>query len=88
MSTFWFQKVDLFFAGPSFGSCSEVVNAVFVQQTLQVAKGDEEVLFLEKQKAPSWQVCIAPPSGANDLSRRPVFFFGGGGGGLGGFNPY
>ena len=29
-----------------------VVNAVFVQQTLQVAKGDEEVLFLEKQKAP------------------------------------
>ncbi|CAJ1357303.1 unnamed protein product, partial [Effrenium voratum] len=28
-----------------------VVNAVFVQQTLQVAKGDEEVLFLEKQKA-------------------------------------
>ncbi|CAE7577126.1 Scn8a [Symbiodinium sp. CCMP2592] len=28
-----------------------VVNAVFVQQTMQVAKGDEEVLLLEKQKA-------------------------------------
>mmetsp|Transcript_64925 Transcript_64925/g.152721 ORF Transcript_64925/g.152721 Transcript_64925/m.152721 type:complete len:580 (-) Transcript_64925:299-2038(-) len=28
-----------------------VVNAVFVQQTLNVAKGDEEVLFLEKQKS-------------------------------------
>ena len=30
---------------------TEVVNAVFVQQTMQVAKGDEEVLLLEKQKA-------------------------------------
>ena len=30
---------------------SEVVNAVFVQQTMQVAKGDEEVLLMEKQKA-------------------------------------
>ncbi|CAE7433436.1 Scn8a [Symbiodinium necroappetens] len=28
-----------------------VVNAVFVQQTMQVAKGDEEVLLMEKQKA-------------------------------------
>ena len=30
---------------------AEVVNAVFVQQTMQVAKGDEEVLLMEKQKA-------------------------------------
>ena len=30
---------------------TEVVNAVFVQQTMQVAKGDEEVLLMEKQKA-------------------------------------
>ena len=31
-----------------------MVNAVFVQQTLQVAKGDEEVLFMEKQKVWFW----------------------------------
>lgn len=49
--TEWYSLLFLIYRCAIGFAVINVVNAVFVQQTLQVAKGDEEVLFLEKQKA-------------------------------------
>ncbi|CAJ1452141.1 unnamed protein product [Effrenium voratum] len=47
----WYMTLFLIYRCAIGFAVINVVNAVFVQQTLQVAKGDEEMLFLEKQKA-------------------------------------
>lgn len=49
--TEWYSLLFLIYRCAIGFAVINVVNAVFVQQTLQVAKGDEEVLFMEKQKA-------------------------------------